>query len=170
MKQSGNMHNGNMPDRNMHKNMHDIDRKLRKPKKKKKKFSIGGFIFTVLIVFLSLTLVGEIIYILTELNDNPSRYYTKESTYISDVTYEDYYRILNHAIEDRELGRKLTTTEREIQALGYYYEAATLYKAYRAANDSESAENQKQRMARYKETAGSYASETEKIDEVVGIS
>ncbi|MBR3278391.1 MAG: hypothetical protein IKG01_05690, partial [Lachnospiraceae bacterium] len=86
------------------------------------------------------------------------------------TTYENYYRILDEATNDSRLGKKHTEVEQEIRALGFYYEAATLYKAYLAIDDSESAAQQKTRMERYREKAGSYSSETGNIDELLGIS
>ncbi len=136
-------------------------------KHNKKRISIGGIIFTVLIVFLSFILVGQGIYILSELNDSDKFYYADENDYIRNVTYEDYYRILNNAVDDCYPGRSHTDTEKEIRALGYYYEAAALYKAYNTVNDAESAGKQLSRMERCREEAGSYAGETARIDELL---
>ena len=139
-------------------------------RKKKTGVSVGTILYVVLLVILSLVLVIQISYIASELRDNRYDYSADEDDYIRMTTYENYYRILDEATNDSRLGKKHTEVEQEIRALGFYYEAATLYKAYLAIDDSESAEQQKTRMERYREKAGSYSSETGNIDELLGIS
>ena len=63
-------------------------------KRKKKRISAGGIFFTIIIVFLSLILVGQGIYIMSEMKDSDRLYYADEDDYIRNVTYEDYYRVL----------------------------------------------------------------------------
>ena len=139
-------------------------------RKKKTGVSVGTILYVVLLVILSLVLVIQISYIASELGDNRYDYSADEDDYIRMTTYENYYRILDEATNDSRLGKKHTEVEQEIRAIGYYYESATLYKAYLAIDDSESAEQQKTRMERYREKAGSYSSETGNIDELLGIS
>jgi hypothetical protein len=139
-------------------------------RKKKTGVSVGTILYVVLIVILSLVLVIQITYIASELREDRYDYYTDEDDYIRMTTYENYYRIFDAATDDSRIGKEFTQTEQEIRAIGYYYEAATLYKAYLAIDDSESAEQQKTRMERYREKAGSYSSETGNIDELLGIS
>ena len=139
-------------------------------KRKKKRVSAGGIFFTIIIVFLSLILVGQGIYIMSEMKDSDRLYYADEDDFIRSVTYEDYYRVLRDTIDDCYPDRTHTETEKEIRALGYYYEAATLYKAYTTAGDQTSAEKQHARMERYRSEAGSYAGEAERIDELLEIS
>ena len=132
--------------------------------------SIGTILFVVLIAILSLVLVIQITYIASELRDNRYDYSADEDDYIRMTTYENYYRILDEATDDSRLGKKHTEVEQEIRAIGWYYEAATLYKAYLAIDESESAALQKARMDRFREEAGSYRSETGNIDKLLGIS
>ena len=139
-------------------------------RKKKTGVSVGTILYVVLLAILSLVLVIQISYIASELRDNRYDYSADEDDYIRMTTYENYYRILDEATNDSRLGKKHTEVEQEIRAIGYYYESATLYKAYLAIDDSESAEQQKTRMERYREKAGSYSSETGNIDELLGIS
>ena len=139
-------------------------------RKKRTGVSVGTILYVVLLVILSLVLVIQISYIASELRDDRYDYSADEDDYIRMTTYENYYRILDEATNDSRLGKKHTEVEQEIRALGFYYEAATLYKAYLAIDDSESAEQQKTRMERYREKAGSYSSETGNIDELLGIS
>ena len=139
-------------------------------RKKKTGVSVGTILYVILLVILSLVLVIQISYIASELRDNRYDYSADEDDYIRMTTYENYYRILDEATNDSRLGKKHTEVEQEIRAIGYYYESATLYKAYLAIDDSESAEQQKTRMERYREKAGSYSSETGNIDELLGIS
>jgi hypothetical protein len=73
-------------------------------------------------------------------------------------------------MNDCRVDRKYTEVEQEIRAIGWYYEAATLHKAYLAIDESESAALQKARMDRFREEAGSYRSETGNIDKLLGIS
>ena len=139
-------------------------------RRKKKRISAGGIFFTIIIVFLSLILVGQGIYIMSEMKDSDRLYYADEDDYIRNVTYEDYYRVLSDAIDDCYPDTNHTETEKEIRALGYYYEAATLYKAYTTAGDQISAEKQHARMERYRTEAGNYADETTRIDELLELS
>ena len=139
-------------------------------RKKRTGVSVGTILYVVLIVILSLVLVIQISYIASELRDDRYDYSADEDDYIRMTTYENYYRILDEATNDSRLGKKHTEVEQEIRALGFYYEAATLYKAYLAIDDSESAAQQKARMDRFKEQAGSYMSETGNIDKLLGIS
>ena len=139
-------------------------------RKKRTGVSVGTILYVVLIVILSLVLVIQISYIASELRDDRYDYSADEDDYIRMTTYENYYRILDEATDDSRLGKKHTEVEQEIRALGFYYEAATLYKAYLAIDDSESAAQQKARMDRFKEEAGSYMSETGNIDKLLGIS
>ena len=139
-------------------------------RKKRTGVSVGTILYVVLIVILSLVLVIQISYIASELRDDRYDYSADEDDYIKMTTYENYYRILDEATDDSRLGKKHTEVEQEIRALGFYYEAATLYKAYLAIDDSESAAQQKARMDRFKEEAGSYMSETGNIDKLLGIS
>lgn len=139
-------------------------------RKKRTGVSVGTILYVVLIVILSLVLVIQISYIASELRDDRYDYSADEDDYIRMTTYENYYRILDEATDDSRLGKKHTEVEQEIRALGFYYEAATLYKAYLAIDDSESAAQQKARMDRFKEQAGSYMSETGNIDKLLGIS
>ena len=139
-------------------------------RRKRTGVSVGTILYVVLIVILSLVLVIQISYIASELRDNRYDYSADEDDYIRMTTYENYYRILDEATNDSRLGKKHTEVEQEIRALGFYYEAATLYKAYLAIDDSESAAQQKARMDRFKEEAGSYMSETGNIDKLLGIS
>lgn len=126
-------------------------------------------IFIVMTVLLSFVLLFECVYIYSELTREHISYYAEEKDYINNVNYEQYYRIYTDASYDSDPERDLSTTETEIRALGYYYQAATLYKAYLAVEDAESAAKQLARMDRYRAEAGSYASETDKIDERLGI-
>ena len=131
-------------------------------KRKKKRISAGGIFFTIIIVFLSLILVGQGIYIMSEMKDSDRLYYADEDDYIRNVTYEDYYRVLSDAIDDCYPDTKHTETEKEIRALGYYYEAATLYKAYTTAGDQISAENRRAFRAQLSEidiNAGTFCKE-----------
>ena len=139
-------------------------------RRKRTGVSVGTILYVVLIVILSLVLVIQISYIASELRDNRYDYSADEDDYIRMTTYENYYRILDEATNDSRLGKKHTEVEQEIRALGFYYEAATLYKAYLAIDDNESAAQQKARMDRFKEEAGSYRSETGNIDKLLGIS
>ena len=139
-------------------------------RKKRTGVSVGTILYVVLLVILSLVLVIQISYIASELRDDRYDYSADEDDYIRMTTYENYYRILDEATNDSRLGKKHTEVEQEIRALGFYYEAATLYKAYLAIDDSESAAQQKARMDRFKEQAGSYMSETGNIDKLLGIS
>ena len=139
-------------------------------RRKRTGVSVGTILYVVLIVILSLVLVIQISYIASELRDNRYDYSADEDDYIRMTTYENYYRILDEATNDSRLGKKHTEFEQEIRALGFYYEAATLYKAYLAIDDSESAAQQKARMDRFKEEAGSYRSETGNIDKLLGTS
>ena len=138
-------------------------------KTRKKGRNIGFIIFVVILVILSLILVIQTSYIFSELRDDQYEYSTDEDDYIRMVTYENYHQILHEAAYDSRLGKERTQTEEEIRALGYYYEAASLYKAYNTVGDSESADRQKARMDRYREEAGEYASETDNIDALLGI-
>ena len=139
-------------------------------RKKKTGVSVGTILYVVLLVILSLVLVIQISYIASELRDDRYDYSADEDDYIRMTTYENYYRILDAATNDNRIGKEFTQTEQEIRALGFYYEAATLYKAYIAIDDSESAAQQKARMDRYREEAGSYRSDTGNIDKLLGIS
>ena len=139
-------------------------------RKKRTGVSVGTILYVVVLVILSLVLVIQISYIASELRDDRYDYSADEDDYIRMTTYENYYRILDEATNDSRLGKKHTEVEQEIRALGFYYEAATLYKAYLAVDDSESAAQQKARMDRFKEEAGSYMSETGNIDKLLGIS
>ena len=139
-------------------------------RKKRTGVSVGTILYVVLIVILSLVLVIQISYIASELRDDRYDYSADEDDYLRMTTYENYYRILDEATDDSRLGKKHTEVEQEIRALGFYYEAATLYKAYLAIDDNESAAQQKARMDRFKEEAGSYMSETGNIDKLLGIS
>ena len=138
-------------------------------RKKRTGVSVGTILYVVLLVILSLVLVIQISYIASELRDNRYDYSADEDDYIRMTTYENYYRILDEATDDSRLGKKHTEVEQEIRALGFYYEAATLYKAYLAIDDSKSAAQQKARMERYREEAGSYRSDTGNIDKLLGI-
>ena len=132
--------------------------------------SIGTILFVALIASLSLVLVIQITYIASELRDDRYYYAADEDDYIRMVTYENYYRLFKETMNDCRADRKYTEVEQEIRAIGWYYEAATLYKAYLAIDESESAALQKARMDIFREEAGSYRSETGNIDKLLGIS
>ena len=51
-------------------------------KRKKKRISAGGIFFTIIIVFLSLILVGQGIYIMSEMKDSDRLYYADEDDYM----------------------------------------------------------------------------------------
>ena len=104
-------------------------------RRKRTGVSVGTILYVVLIVILSLVLVIQISYIASELRDDRYDYSADEDDYIRMTTYENYYRILDEATNDSRLGKKHTEVEQEIRALGFYYEAATLYKAYLAIDD-----------------------------------
>lgn len=146
-----------------------MNRKKNVKRPGKKGIGIGGVILTIIIVFLSLTLVCQCIYFFSEIREEIPSYYADENDYVRHAAYEDYNQILNDTLDDSILGHSHTAREDEIRALGYYYEAAALYNAYRTVNDNDSAAKQKDRMERYKQAAGSYGSETARIDEIFGI-
>ncbi len=139
-------------------------------RKNKTGVSVGTILYAVLLAILSLVLVIQITYIASELRDDRYYYAADEDDYIRMVTYENYYRLFNETMNDSRIEREYTEVEQEIRAIGWYYEAATLYKAYLAVDESESAALQKARMDRFREEAGTYRSETGKIDELLGIS
>ena len=139
-------------------------------RKNKTGVSVGTILYAVLLAILSLVLVIQITYIASELRDDRYYYAADEDDYIRMVTYENYYRLFNETVNDSRIDREYTEVEQETRALGWYYEAATLYKAYLAVDESESAALQKARMDRFREEAGSYRSETGNIDELLGIS
>ena len=165
---NGNSGNSNFGNNNFRNNKFRNNRFRNKRNRSNRGNHIGAVIFSILIVFLSLILVGQVFYILAELNDDYTSYHADEDDYMRHITYEEYFRLFDDTIEDCEHGREYTKTEQELRAVGYYYEAATLHKAYVTYGDTESAEKQKARMDRLREEAGSYASETEKIDELLG--
>ena len=55
-------------------------------KRKKKRISAGGIFFTIIIVFLSLILVGQGIYIMSEMKDSDRLYYADEDDFIRRFT------------------------------------------------------------------------------------
>ncbi|MDO4804805.1 MAG: hypothetical protein Q4A32_08300 [Lachnospiraceae bacterium] len=140
------------------------DRNTDRAGKGKKGNGIGGVVRIVILAFLSLILVVQCARIMMELREDSYSYHATEDNYLRDVTFENYYRIFSNTVDDCELSRKYSETEREIRALGYYYEAASLYGAYAAVGDNASSELQRERMERYRQEAGTYAAETEKID------
>lgn len=138
-------------------------------KRKKNGSVLRNIIFIVLIVALSIVLLAQISLIASELRDTSYYYHADYSDYKHQVTYENYYRVLYYAIEDCEIDREFSESEQEMRAVGYYYEAASLYKAYRSAGDDVSAARQKKRMERFKEEAGSYAGEAKSINDLLEI-
>lgn len=141
------------------------NRNINRAGNSKKENGIGGAVRIVILVFLSLILVAQCARIMLEFREDSYSYHATEDNYIRDVTYENYYRIFSNTLDDCELSRQYTETEREIRALGYYYEAASLCRAYTAVGDSASADRQRVRMGQYRREAGRYGAETDKIDE-----
>lgn len=136
---------------------------------KKKKIHPGSVVFVILIFLLSVILLGEGFYIFSELQDDSDLYVMDESNYIRLATYEEYYRLYSETAYDCAPDRRFTATQNELRALGLYYEAASLYKAYAAVGDEASCDRQLARMERYREEAGSYAGEADKIDARLGL-
>ncbi|NCB93642.1 MAG: hypothetical protein EOM40_13960 [Clostridia bacterium] len=132
--------------------------------------SIAKFIIGIFTVILTLLLIILVVSAVNEIKDFGyySDYYTEEN-YISYTHHEDYYELLGMTIRDCRFGKKYSDEEKECRAVAYYYQAASLYKAYMQSDDKKNAGIQVQRMEQYATQTGEYTDHVAKINEILGI-
>lgn len=100
--------------------------------------------------------------------DTYDDYYT-EDTYLSYLQHEQYLDLFYMTSRDCVLDKEFSETIQACQAVGRYYEAATLYKAYVKSGDKENAARQKERMNIYLSQTGEYEYHIDKINETLGL-
>lgn len=129
------------------------------------KIIIGIFTAILTISLISITSVG--IGELMSVDYEP--YGVEEEDYISTLQNEDYVGLLNMASRDSVLGKSYSQTVLCCQAVGHYYEAASLYKAYLVTGNAKAAATQVKRMEQYASQTGEYGEYVEKINEFLEI-
>lgn len=100
--------------------------------------------------------------------DYEPSYYT-EDYYLSYLEDEDYMSLLNMSIQDSKLGKSYSKTIQECKAVGKYFGAASLYKAFVSAADISSARTQIQRMEQYATQTGEFQEHIGKINKLLQI-
>lgn len=100
--------------------------------------------------------------------DYEPSYYT-EDYYLSYLEDEDYMSLLNMSIQDSKLGKSYSKTIQECKAVGKFFEAASLYKAFVSAADISSARTQIQRMEQYAAQTGKFQEHIGKINKLLQI-
>ncbi len=95
---------------------------------------------------------------------------TYDDTYYEYIIEEGYYVSLINLLEhDHRSEEDMTDQYEEFSAIGDYYKAASLYKAYLAVNDTDSAAIQKQIMERNAEILNEYDEQIDIINELLDL-
>lgn len=135
-----------------------------------KKRSIFKIILGILTVILTLSFIlitASGIQQIKEYDYEPS-YYTEEY-YLSYLEDEDYMSLLNISVDDSKLGKSQSKTILQCKAVGKYFEAASLYKAFITIADTSSARTQIQKMEQYAAQTGEFQEHIGKINTLLKI-
>ncbi len=134
----------------------------------KQKFSLGKLIVSIFTVILTITLILFIFVGLSNIRDIISEpdYYT-EDTYYYALQSRDYSYLLGITQRDARLDKEYSEDVLASRAVAGYFEAATLYKAYMEAENTEKAEVQKERMDYYEGQMGEFQIHKSYIDELL---
>ena len=127
-------------------------------------------IFVIAATALIIFILANVIWSVNEYNQSKSytqsRYYD-EADYNYAVQYGDYDRLYQMASNETASDFELNETEEAAAALGFYYNAALLHKAYENAGMEDEAAVQLEKMEKYKEDAGKFSKYTDDVDEKV---
>lgn len=138
--------------------------------KKMKQISIGKIMIGIFTVILTISLIAITSVGISELMSiDSSPYGVEEEDYISALQHEDYVELLDMASRDTKPGKSHSQTIRSCQAVGHYYEAASLYKAYLVIGNTKAAGVQVQRMEQYASQTAEFADYVEKINDLLEI-
>lgn len=132
-----------------------------------RKVSVGKIVIGIFTVILTLSLILFVGIGISGIRDayyEPS--YLNEENYLSALSSQDYVYLLEIAAKDSRLGKKYTDTVKACRAVGKYYEAASLYEAYRTIGDEQAATRQMERMEMFAGQTGEFESHVEKINEL----
>lgn len=135
-----------------------------------KHISIGKVILGIFTAILTISLIAITSVGIGELMSiDYAPYGVEEEDYISTLHHEDYVELLDMASRDTKIGKSHSQTVLSCQAVGHYYEAASLYKAYLAVGNSRAAGVQVQRMEQYASQTGEFGDYVEKINDLLEI-
>lgn len=132
-----------------------------------RKVSVGKIVIGVFTVILTLSLILFVAGGISEIRDayyEPS--YLDEESNLSALNGQDYVYLLEITARDSRLGKEYNDTVKACRAVAKYYEAASLYEAYRTVGDTQAADKQAERMEWFAGQTGEFESHVEKIDEL----
>lgn len=92
--------------------------------------------------------------------------YLNEEDYLYSLKNQNYVSLLDMTARDSLLGKKHNDTIKACQAVARYYEAVSLYEAYRTVGDEQAAQTQMERMEQFAGQTGEFESHVEKINEL----
>ena len=135
-----------------------------KQKKQDIKLIILNIVIGVLVFFLLIT--GT--YALEEFSYEFDNGY-KEESFLYRIKDERYHEMVRMYHENEAYGKKFGEEGQEYYAIARYYEAASFYKAFSEAGDTERMERYLDKMKEAEEDMGAMAFVKDKIDEKLGI-
>ena len=141
---------------------------LRNKLKQSKKQSSALLVMNIAIVVLCIVLVKGCISMIDELHYAFSR--PSPGNYMENyVTYENYAHLVEMYYDDLPYGGRITGTKAECYGVARYFEAASMYRAYLAAGDSERAAREKAKMDAAYEEMGDWNIAADSIQKKLGL-
>ena len=120
------------------------------------------------IVVLCILLFASVAVMIENLHDAIT-YRISENTLRSRVEYGNYASLVDHYHQNMAAGATGHKEEKEYYGVAKYYEAASFYKAFSTAGDTERVEREKQKMDAAYEEMGGWKIAKEAIDAELGI-
>lgn len=128
-----------------------------------KKLDIKYKIAYVFIALLCGFLVLFISILITSLFEDGRYYISDEKDLLRDLRYDNYVSLLEDVKANEVRGIKITGDMSKCYAIAYYYEAASMYKAYLEVGEVQKAAKEKQIMEEKIPQMGEYSSLIEDI-------
>lgn len=141
---------------------------LKNKLKQTQKQSGALFVMNIVIVALCLILFGGTIYMFQQLKDAFSRP-VRTQWMENNISSENYAYLVANYHQDEVYGGLLSQSKKECYGVARYFEAASMYRAYLEAGDTERAAREKEKMDAAYEEMGGWNIAADSIREKLGL-
>jgi hypothetical protein len=126
-------------------------------------------VLNLILAALCLVMLLSLIALVTGLHSYNTNYYPRTESFLYNLQDGDYVHMVTMMHQSEAAGVKADADRQECYAVARYYEAATYYKAYLQAGDSEQAAQKRTIMEAQKSLMGELSYAAEEIDQVLGL-
>lgn len=131
--------------------------------------TIKEHIFNIIIVILCIVLVITTFVTMNDFINRMNVYYYDEKDFLYCIQREDYYEMVEYMYRNEANDERVTKGMEECYAVARYYEAASMYKAYKAVGKNAEAKEQEAIMEEQIAMMGELSYVAEDIEKQLGI-